>query len=125
MVPLDVDDALAGLRVLLGRVAGPHIDLVIEVEPGLPRVRFDATAFRRVLIDLVQAASAAIPERGRITVRAHRDADRVVLSVADTGPGGSQGADAVLAAVQELVEASVAPTPGGGATFSIYVPVET
>ena len=140
-----MDGALAGLRRLLDRLAGPDIDLVIECEAGLPPVQFDAGAFRRILIDLVQTASAAIVDRGRIAIRAEAAAGRVVLTVADSGPGvavdelprvfepfhetprrgGSGGA--ALAAVYELVVSNgadirVASTPGGGARFSIYLP---
>ncbi|MGH2971125.1 MAG: sensor histidine kinase [Gaiellaceae bacterium] len=146
MEPLHVDDALAGLRSLLGRLAGPHIDLVIECEAGLPPVRFESGALRRILVELVQTSSSAIPDRGRIAVRAEAKTDRVLLRVADTGPGVAvdelprvfepfheaqrrgASAEAGLAAVYELVVAGgadirVSSTPGGGARFSIYLPV--
>ena len=139
-----MDDTLAGLRRLLDRLAGPHIDLVIEWEAGLPPARFDGSTFRRVLIDLVRTASAGMADSGRIVVRAERFDDRVLLTVADTGPGvavdelprvfepfherSRRGAgEAGLAAVYELVvsqgaDIRVVSTPGGGARFSIYLP---
>lgn len=139
-----MDDTLADLRRLLDRLAGPHIDLVIEWEDGLPPVRFDGSTFRRVLIDLVHTASAAMADSGRILVRAERVDDRVLLTVADSGPGvaveelprvfepfherSHRGAgEAGLAAVYELVvsqgaDIRVVSTPGGGARFSIYLP---
>ena len=140
-----MDVALEGLRRLLDRLAGPDIDLVIECEPSLPPARFDGGVFRRILIELVQTSSAAIPDRGRILVRAEADGDRVLLTVADTGPGvfvdelpgvfepfherrrRSRTADAGLAAVYEIVvvngaDIRVVSTPGGGARFSIYLP---
>jgi signal transduction histidine kinase len=139
-----VDDALAGLRRLLDRMAGPDIDLVVEWEDGLPPARFEISVFRRILIDLVQTAGAAMTDRGRIVVRAEAADDRVLLIVADTGPGVAvdelprvfepfheaprRGAgEAGLAAVYELVVSNgadirVASTPGGGARFSIYLP---
>lgn len=143
-----MDHTLAGMRRLLGRLAGPHIELVIECEEGLPPARFDAGALRRILIDLVQTASAAIPDRGRIAVRAAGGAGRIVLTVADTGPGiavdelpgvlepfheasrRQTSSEAALASVYEVVvsngaDIQVTSTPGGGSRFSIYLPVWT
>lgn len=140
-----MDVTLEGLRRLLDRMAGPDIELVIECEPALPPARFDGSVFRRILIELVQTSSAGIADRGRILVRAEADRDRVLLTVADTGPGvfvdelpgvftpfherrrRSPTADAGLAAVHEIVvmngaDIRVASTPGGGARFSIYLP---
>ena len=71
-----MDSALADLRRLLTRIAGPDVDLVVEVDAGLPPVRFPTTAFRHLVIELVQAASVAIVDRGRIAVRASAERDR-------------------------------------------------
>jgi signal transduction histidine kinase len=146
VAPLDVDEALSGLRQLLGRLAGPHVELVVECEAGLPPILFDASAFRQVLVELVRSASAAMRDPGRISVRAGAQAGRVVLTVADTGPGialdalpgmlepfhaasrHSSRAEAGLAAVHDVVvengaDIRIASTPGGGAKVSIYLPV--
>jgi signal transduction histidine kinase len=143
---LDVDSALARLRRLLGRIAGPDVDLVVEVEDGLPPVRFDPGAFRLLVVELVRVSSEAIVDRGRIAVRAAAQPTCVVLTVADSGPGGhahelprpsdpflavsgrGASAEAGLAAVHDVVAANgaaieVAATPGGGSKFSIYLPL--
>jgi len=143
---LDVDSALARLRRLLGRIAGPGVDLVVECEDGLPPVRFDAGAFRLLVVELVRVASEAIVDRGRIAVRAAAEPGSVVLTVADSGPSGSPNelprpsdpfhtatgrgasAEAGLAAVHDVVTSNgatieVAATPGGGSKFSIYLPL--
>ena len=144
--PLHVDAVLSDLCKLLHRLAGPHVDLVVEYEDDLPAVRFDQGVLRRVVVDLVRNASDVLADEGRIAVRAAAAAGRVVLTVADTGPGvsveglpgifepfhaqrvGASGAETGLAAVHEVVVANgadirVASTPGGGAKFSIYLPV--
>jgi signal transduction histidine kinase len=146
MEPLDVDSVLARLRRLLDRIAGPGADLVIDHEVGLPPVRFDPGAFRLMLVELVRVGSEMTGGGGRILVRACAQDDCVVLTVADSGPGGpvddlprpsepfhaatSRGAtaEAGLAAVHDLVAANgavieVAATPGGGSRFSIYLPL--
>ncbi|HEY8029560.1 MAG TPA: ATP-binding protein [Gaiellaceae bacterium] len=141
-----MDSALADLRRLLTRIAGPDVDLVVEVDAGLPPVRFPTTAFRHLVIELVQAASVAIVDRGRIAVRASAEPGSVLLTIADSGPGivdvelpgvfapfhmtKSRGAsaDAGLAAVHDVLasngaEVDVTATPGGGSKFSIYLPL--
>ncbi|HLX20313.1 MAG TPA: ATP-binding protein [Gaiellaceae bacterium] len=146
MEPLHVDRVLSDLCKLLHRLAGPHVDLVVECEDDLPPVRFDQAVLRRVVVDLVRNASDVLADEGRIAVRASASTGRVVLTVADTGPGrpverlpgvfepfhvqrvGAAGAESGLAAVHEVVVANgadirVASTPGGGAKFSIYLPV--
>ena len=140
-----MDSALARLRRLLGRIAGPGVDLVVECEDGLPPVRFHPGAFRLLVVELVRVASEAMVDRGRIAVRAAAQADCVVLTVADSGPGGpldelprpsdhfhtavgrGASAEAGLAAVHDVVASNgatieVAATPGGGSKFSIYLP---
>jgi signal transduction histidine kinase len=60
----------------------------------LPAVRCHPGGIGQVVLNLVVNAAHAIGdrvsaggERGRITVRAHRDDDHVVIAVADTGTG--------------------------------------
>ena len=141
-----MDSALADLRRLLVRIAGPDVDLVLDVDAGLPPVCFPTSAFRHLVIELVQAASVAIVDRGRIAVRASAEPGSVLLTIADSGPGiggvelpsafapfhatKSRGAsaDAGLAAVHDVVasngaEVDVAATPGGGSRVSIYLPL--
>jgi signal transduction histidine kinase len=144
--PLQVDSALADLRRLLVRIAGPDVDLVVEVDAGLPPVRFPGTALRHVVIELVRAGTEAIVDRGRIAVRASAGPGSVLLTIADSGPGvvdvelpgvfapfhstTSRGAsaDAGLAAVHDVLVSNgatvdVTATPGGGSRFSIYLPL--
>ena len=143
--PLDVDAALADMRRLLGRLAGPDVDLVIGCEPGLPPVRFNASVLRHIVIDVVRAAAEAMPEGGRIAVRACAHAGSVELTVADTGPAAlaiglpgpyapfyatdgtaSSGFASVHAlAVSNGADVRIASTPGGGSKLSLYLPVWT
>ena len=141
-----MDSALARLRRLLGRIAGPGVDLVVECEDDLPPVRFDAGAFRLLVVELVRAATEAMDDHGRIAVRASNGNGFVRLTVADSGPGGAAdalprpsdpfhlalgrgaSAEAGLAAVHDVVASNgatiqVVATPGGGSKFSIYLPL--
>lgn len=141
-----MDSALADLRRLLVRIAGPDVDLVVEIDAGLPPVRFPMSAFRHLVIELVRAGTEAIVDRGRIAVRASAATESVLLTIADSGPGvgdvelpgvsapfhvtKSRGASAHagLAAVHDVLVTNgagvdVAATPGGGSRFSIYLPL--
>jgi signal transduction histidine kinase len=143
---LNVDSALANVRRLLGRIAGPGVDLVVECEDGLPPVRFDPGAFRLLVVELVRVASEAMDDVGRIAVRACARAEYVVLTIADSGPNGAvdtlprlsdpfhvahgrgASAEAGLAAVHDVIASNgaaieVTATPGGGSKFSIYLPL--
>jgi signal transduction histidine kinase len=136
------------LRRLLGRIAGPHVDLVVDVEDGLPPVRFDPGALRFVVVELVRSASTAIVDHGRIAVRASSEPGSVLLTVADSGPGRTDdelpgafepfhvsksrgaSAEAGLFAVRDVIasngaDVDVTATPGGGSRFSIYLPLWT
>lgn len=141
--PLHVDAALADMRRLLGRLAGPDVDLVIESEPGLPPVRFNASVLRHIVIDVVRAAAETMPEGGRIAVRACAHKGSVEVTVADTGPSAAAiglpgpyapfhvadgAARAGLASTHDLAvsngaEVRIASTPGGGSKLSLYLPV--
>lgn len=114
---------LADMRSLLQRLAGPHLDLAIESEPGLPPVRFEASAFRNMLVELVRVAGAGMPDGGRVAVRAAAGSASVVLSVAP-------GTAIELETVRELVvsngaDVQVEETALGGSRLSIYLPVWT
>jgi len=59
----------------------------LEAEPDLPRVRANGGELNQVWLSLIDNALDAILESGRIDVTAHQELDRVVVRVADDGPG--------------------------------------
>lgn len=91
VVPVDLDTALDGALLLLGSRlrdqaiplsrTGPH-GLWVEAE----RVRLE-----QVLINLIQNAAEAVAGRSKPHIRCdiETDADRVIIRVADNGPGVS------------------------------------
>lgn len=82
--PLDVAASLAEMRLVLGLAAGLRTELVIECDPNLPAVRYDAGELRRTLMELVDRAAVALADRGQIVVRATVGSGRVVvLAVGD------------------------------------------
>jgi signal transduction histidine kinase len=81
----DVAEELSSLRRMEG-LEGAAIVVDAGVPPT-PRAWADRDDVRQILADLVGNAAAYTPADGRVTVRARRDNDTVVLEVADTGPG--------------------------------------
>ena len=79
-----VDGALA-----LYETAYPHIVLNRSLDPELPGLRLDGPQIKRVIINLVDNAIAALGERGSIDLATTFDpASRTAtLTVADSGPG--------------------------------------
>jgi signal transduction histidine kinase len=122
--------------------------IVVETElsAGLPELSCDRERILQVLSLLTANALRALPEGGRMSVRAQHDDVGVVFSVRDTGPRvepdelshlferawhgerGRPGRSGVgLAISKGIVEAHggriwVASDPGGGAAFCFIVP---
>lgn len=79
-----IDQALS----LVGHQAQmKNIEIVREEAPDLPQLRADPDQLVQVLINLVVNAIQAINDGGRIVVRTAADADRVRISIQDTGIG--------------------------------------
>jgi cell cycle sensor histidine kinase DivJ len=64
-----------------------RIRLVSRVAPDLPDMVGDRRACRQILINLLSNAVKFTPAEGAVTVAMHRDGDRMVLAVSDTGIG--------------------------------------
>ena len=64
-----------------------NLDLSWEIEPDLPLVFQDVGKLQQILNNLLSNAIKFTPEGGRVRVRATHQADRLVLTVEDTGIG--------------------------------------
>ena len=67
----------------------PGVELSSDCDDALPRVHVDATQMKQVVMGLCLNAAEAVAAGGRVSVRTYREPGdgRVVLEVADTGPG--------------------------------------
>jgi two-component system sensor histidine kinase DctS len=144
-----VEGALALLRRELGR---RQVTLRLALDARLPEVTADAVLIEQVVINLVRNASDALNERHdgdrRIDVRSTLSADArfVRLDVGDNGPGlqgrrietlcapfystKAEGMGMGLAICRSIVQAhhgvlDASEAPGGGACFSISLPVDS
>jgi signal transduction histidine kinase len=91
---LDLSDVVNGIAPMLRRIIGEHIELCIENEEGLARIRADKGQLEQVLLNLAVNARDAMPGGGSLTIATSNEgsADRatargVMLVVRDTGIG--------------------------------------
>ncbi len=80
-------------RLLAAHVKSAGFSLAVEIDPGLPPVRYDRDALIQVLFNLVDNALkyAREAETKRITLRCARADGGVSISVRDFGPGLAAG----------------------------------
>jgi two-component system, OmpR family, sensor histidine kinase KdpD len=142
----DVADLLqVTLKELEADLAGHNI--ASQVEAGLPLVRLDFVLMQQCLGNLLLNAALHTPPGTQIQVGAAVEADKLVLTVADRGPGlppesvpfifdkfyrapaaPAGGTGLGLAIVKGFVEAQggrvqAENRPGGGARFTIRMPL--
>ncbi len=147
-------DVVALAEHLAGRMAtlaaGRGVELRVEAERGLPPLTADEDRLAQVLTNLLDNALRHTPSGGHVVVRAIRQADHLILEVADDGPGipeadqpyiferfwrgdrsrsrDSGGSGLGLAIARQLVEAhggtvTVESAPGAGSVFRISLPL--
>jgi signal transduction histidine kinase len=146
-LPLIIEQATTILRP---QADAKEIYLAVDVPPDLPPVDVDPERVGQVLRNLLNNAAAHTPSGGSITVRAAPQAERVAVSVCDTGAGiaaehlpyvfdrfyradrsrarQTGGAGLGLAIVRQLVAAhggdiTVESEPGRGSTFTFTLPI--
>ena len=122
------------------QVIGSGPSITVDAGQAPASWPLDAGRIRQVLINLLDNAVAAGPP---VTVALRGEGDRLILEVADHGPGvaeddrekifepfftgKTQGTGLGLAIVRRVVELhrgtiAVQPNPGGGATFRVEIP---
>jgi len=72
---------------MAAKAAASGIDLVADIEEGLPALKGDEARLRQALLILLANAIKFTPEGGRITLSARTHAKGLEVRVADTGVG--------------------------------------
>ena len=84
-------DLIQGLRntiaVIRSKARAKSVNVVVDVEPELPRVRGFAGELNQIWANLIDNALDAVPDSGRVEVLAHRERERVAVRVIDNGTG--------------------------------------
>jgi signal transduction histidine kinase len=85
---IDLDALLTGAMQMLRLQADEGgIAMTLEVEAGLPRLRADERLVRQVALNLLSNAVKFTPPGGSIRIRARRNSDALLVTIADTGIG--------------------------------------
>ena len=83
--------ALIAEAAELARLDPRHrgVELILDIEEGLPRARIDKVQILQVLLNLMRNAFEAMDGRARkrVTISAARRGQMVEMAIADTGPG--------------------------------------
>jgi len=131
-------------EVLRSMIIPDSVETEIDIPEDLVFL-LDMRGMSRVLTNLVVNAMEAMPDGGKLVVRAHRDDDGLIITVSDTGKGipgehrdklftpffttKTTGVGLGLAYVRDTVEAhggtvEYSDTPEAGASFTIRIPSE-
>jgi signal transduction histidine kinase len=120
------------------------VEVVLEIQPALPRVYVDKAKLKRAVLNLVVNSRQAMPAGGKLVLRVGRSGARVWIEVEDTGCGipreeqgrvfetffstKPEGTGLGLAIVKRTIEdlggtVAFRSEPGQGTTFRIVLPV--
>ncbi|MFN7571837.1 MAG: sensor histidine kinase [Betaproteobacteria bacterium] len=133
-VARELELARAYLTILQMRM-GERLAFAIDVAPGLESADVPPLVLPTLLENAVQHGLAPLPQGGRIDVIFAREADALLLTVADTGRGfghaGSGGSGVGLANTRARLAAlygppaalTLAPNPAGGVIATVRLPL--
>jgi signal transduction histidine kinase len=86
--PVDLVLSLSNtVAVLKSKARARSVAVVVEVEPGLPRVRGFVGELNQIWANLIDNALDAVPDSGRVEVLANCEHQRVAVRVIDNGAG--------------------------------------
>jgi signal transduction histidine kinase len=121
-----------------------NITVSANVEPDFPKINSDPLFLKRIITNLASNAAQAMPNGGRIAITATCNANKVIVTVADTGQGipddvkdklfkplfttKAKGQGLGLAIVKKLTEAldgkvMVESQLGKGTRFNVEFPI--
>jgi PAS domain S-box-containing protein len=98
-ITADLAQVLPQFRAVLDRVAGPRVNVAVELAPEALSVTIDAHSLEQVLLNLVTNARDAMPQGGHVSLKASRPTTAterfapgayVRIEVADNGQGMSE-----------------------------------
>jgi two-component system, NtrC family, nitrogen regulation sensor histidine kinase NtrY len=148
LAPVQINDVVRGVAQLVqAQLQAPERAKIVcemQLDPQLPEVMADEELLHRAVSNLVLNAIDAMPQGGKLTLRTRAEDSKVLIEVADTGPGITKeeceriftpyytkkkdGTGLGLAIVQSVVSdhggrVSVQSDAGRETTFVVELPV--
>ncbi|HEV8471544.1 MAG TPA: ATP-binding protein [Methylomirabilota bacterium] len=120
------------------------VTMHVETDPLVPMMEIDRALLRQAILNLVKNGQEALSRGGSLTISSRATGDAVEIAIADTGPGIApevahrvfeqffttkpQGTGLGLSISRQIIEEhggelTWANRPGGGAVFTIRLPV--
>jgi hypothetical protein len=84
---INVHDGLESTLTILGHKLKHGVNVIREYDQGLPRLLAYGSELNQVWTNLIDNAIDAMEGRGKIWVRTSQEGDRIVVEIADNGPG--------------------------------------
>jgi len=148
--PLNPKAELIDLEAVVGKLVEKNsipqnVKVTVKISKDTREIQADAYYLNRILTNLVTNSVQAMPDGGKLTIKAEKQADDVVLSVQDTGHGIPEGIQSkmftvmfttkskgqgfglpVVKRMTESLGGSVAfvSQEGKGTTFTIRLPAQ-
>ena len=86
---VDVNSVIGGLREMLRRTLGEHVEFTVDLSEESSAVLIPAGQLEQILVNLTVNSRDAMPGGGSMTLTTRPAGERVVLRVADNGTGMS------------------------------------
>jgi signal transduction histidine kinase len=116
-IPTLVDKAKAGLSATFPEISGERpINLVVDIEPGMPPFIADGTRIVQVLYNLLSNAARFSPPGGEIRLSVSHRGERMLFVIEDEGPGVT---DEMRAAIQTRIDTPTGRQRGAGLGLAI------
>ena len=87
---LSLNESVARMDTMLGRLIGDHIELESVLRDDLGTIKADPSQLEQVLMNLAINARDAMPKGGKITIAGEREAGSVTVVFRDNGMGISE-----------------------------------
>ncbi|HEX6271076.1 MAG TPA: ATP-binding protein [Anaerolineales bacterium] len=87
LLEVDVHDGLENTLIIMQHKLKKGVTVKREYSPGLPRIEAFASELNQVWTNIIDNAVDAMNGKGEIKVRTYEEDGRVVVEIADNGPG--------------------------------------
>ncbi|HEY5588503.1 MAG TPA: HAMP domain-containing sensor histidine kinase [Candidatus Paceibacterota bacterium] len=85
---VNLKDILINIKMQsLPRELKENIQLILEIEENLPEIFVDRNRLKQVLINILDNSFKFTPNGGNVSIRAHLEAENIVIKIIDTGCG--------------------------------------